>query len=97
VSDSVLTGRCFEIDALIADGMWVACRCRLVGKHTGAMPVAPPFSTALGVAQIEPTFRDITMSGMIVAEIEDGCLVSGYGEWDRLGLLVQMLGAAPAE
>lgn len=96
-SDSVLTERRFEIDALVVDGTWVACRCRLIGKHTGAAPVVPPFSAALGQSQIEPTFRDLTMSGMIVAEIEDGRLVSGYGEWDRMGLLVQMLEAARAE
>lgn len=96
-SDSVIDERRFEIDVLIAEGTSVACRCRLIGTHTGGMPIPPPLSALLGVELIEPTKRQISMSGMIVANIEDGRLVSGYGEWDRLGLLSQILEPAGPE
>ncbi len=96
-ADAVLSDRRFDIDALVADGAWVACRCRLRGKHTGKMPVPPSFAAMLGFAEIEPTLQEISMSGMIVAQIEDGRLVSGYGEWDRLGLLAQIIRAAGIE
>ena len=96
-SDSVLTERRFEVDTVVVEGSTIACRCRLIGRHTGPMPVPPPFSALLGLERIEATLREATMSGMIVAEIEDGRLVSGYGEWDRLGLLTQMIEAAAGE
>jgi len=93
-SDAVISDRRFEIDVLMAEDTSVACRCRMTGKHTGAMPIVPPLSAVLGLELIEPTHREVSMSGMIVANIEDGRLVSGYGEWDRLGLLAQIVEAA---
>jgi predicted ester cyclase len=90
-ADAVIGERRFELDAVVADGTQVACRCRLIGRHTGAMPLGPPLRGLLGVEQIEPTGRDISMSGMIVATIQDGQITSGYGEWDRLGLLTQLV------
>jgi predicted ester cyclase len=89
--DSVISDRRFEVDAILAESNHVACRCRLIGRHTGVMPVGPPLSTLLGIDRVEPTGREISMSGMIIATIENGRLVSGYGEWDRLGMLTQLL------
>jgi len=96
-SDEVISDRRFEIDVLIAEGTSVACRCRMTGKHTGAMPIPPPVAAVFGVEQIEPTMRQVSMSGMILATIEEGQLQSGYGEWDRLGLLTQMIAPAGSE
>jgi predicted ester cyclase len=90
-ADSVISDRRFEVDAVLTEGNAVACRCRMIGRHTGVMPVGPPLSTLLGIDRVDPTGREISMSGMIMATIEDGRLVSGYGEWDRLGMLTQLL------
>lgn len=92
-SDAVLSDRRFEIDVLIVEDTTVACRCRLTGKHTGEMPIPPPLSTALGLELIGPSLREVAMAGMIMATIEEGRLVSGYGEWDRLGVLTQVIDA----
>jgi predicted ester cyclase len=95
-ADRVISRRRFEVDAIFADGPYVSCRCRLVGIHTGTMPLGPPLSELLGIDRIEPTGHEVSMSGMIVATVAGGRLVSGYGEWDQLGMLTQLLGPPAA-
>jgi predicted ester cyclase len=94
-ADAVMTERRFELDSIVAHDGRVACRCRLIGQHTGPMPISPPLRDLLGTDQIEPTGREISMTGMILATIEDGRLVSGYGEWNQLGLLLQLTEPSP--
>ena len=94
-ADAVISQRRFQLGSIVAHDGLVACRCRLTGHHTGPMPLGPPLRDLLGTEQIGPTGREISMSGMILATIEDGRLVSGYGEWDRLGLLTQLIGPPP--
>jgi predicted ester cyclase len=94
-ADAVLSERRFRLDSIVAHDGLVACRCRLIGRHTGAMPLGAPLRDLLGTEQIGPTGREISMSGMILTTIEDGRLVSGFGEWDRLGLLIQLMGPPP--
>ena len=94
-ADAVISERRFHLDSIVAHDGLVACRCRLTGRHTGPMPLGPPFRDLLDTEQIGPTGREVSMSGMILATIEDGRLVSGFGEWDRLGLLIQLMAPQP--
>lgn len=91
-ADAVLSRRRFHVDALVAADDTVAAHCRLVGLHTGDLPVSPPMSDLLGVDSVAATGREVTITGMIMATIADGQLLSGYGEWNTLTMLTQMLG-----
>jgi predicted ester cyclase len=72
-----------EVNDMLGSGDKVVTRFTIRGTHQGEF---------LGVA---PTGRRIEVGGMAIDVMRDGQRVAGWGEWDRLGLLVQ-LGAADA-
>lgn len=72
-----LRGACpdirIEVDDVIASGPMAACRWTATLTHTGDQ---------LGV---RPTGRALRLTGMTIARVEDGRIVEGWNEWDRLG------------
>lgn len=72
----------FDIQDVIAEDDRVMVRLVLSGTHEG------PF---LG---IEPTGKEIAMSGMVVYRFEDGKIVERWSEGNTVGLL-QQLGELP--
>lgn len=73
----------FDVQDMIAEDDRVMVRLVLSGTHEG------PF---LG---IEPTGKEIAMSGMVVYRFENGKIVERWSEGNTVGLL-QQLGALPA-
>ena len=72
----------FEMEDVFASGGRVAGRWTMTGTHTG------PFQGA------SPTGRRVTITGMSIAQIEDGVVRESWDEWDRFGLMLQ-LGLVP--
>ena len=67
----------------IAEGDKVASRWSARGTHAGE------------IAGIDPTGKEVTVSGLTISTLESGKVVEQWTTWDRLGMLVQ-LGAVPA-
>lgn len=67
----------------IAEGGKVAVRFVVKGTHTGP-----------GLA-VAPTGRKIRVAGMAMIEVLDGKIISGWNNWDQLGML-QQIGTLPA-
>lgn len=73
----------YEISAddLVAEGNKVAVRVTFRGRHQGPL---------MGIA---PTERQVTQSGLLLYELEDGKIIRHWTAMDRLELL-QQLGVA---
>ena len=71
-----------EVKDTIEEGDMVVARWTMTMSHTG------PF---LGV---EPTNRQVTLSGMSMQRYKSGQIIAAWDNWDQLGLMVQ-LGAVP--
>jgi predicted ester cyclase len=72
---SVLSGLEFQVDAQHAEGGAVATRFTASGKHAAAF------------AGRAPTGAQVTMTGIALAHVTDGQLVSDWGEFDLAGVL----------
>ena len=72
-----------EFGELIAEGDLVAGNWTATGTHEGEL---------MGIA---PTGRSIKITGMGMDRVRDGKIVESWGNYDALGMLVQ-LGAIPA-
>jgi steroid delta-isomerase-like uncharacterized protein len=72
-----------SIEDIVAAGDRVAVRITLQGTHTG---------NGLGVA---PTGRKVSIQGIVIVRLVDGCIREGWNSYDQLGLLRQV-GALPA-
>lgn len=70
-----------ELEQVIADGDWLAQRVTVTATHEGEF---------MG---IDPTGKQVEVTGMNVTRFEDGKWVEGYELWDVFGLL-QQLGVA---
>ena len=70
--------RRYTIEALIAEGDFVAARVSLAATHTD-----PVFDLA-------PTGRRIAISGTVTYRIADGRIAASWGNWDNLGLMRQL-------
>ncbi len=70
------------IDAQYAEGDKVGSQFTITGTQTGMW---------MGV---RPTGRKIRMTGIAITRIKDGMVVSDWGEFDILGVLIQ-LGVVP--
>lgn len=73
----------FSIEDIIAEGDRVVFRAEGRGTHEGEL---------MG---IEPTGREITLSGIVIFRVEDGQVAERWAQYDTLGMLRQM-GALPA-
>jgi predicted ester cyclase len=78
-----------RLHELVAEGDRVACYWTMTARHTGPLPLGA-LATQLGRDVIEPTGATISQSGMFIAVIEDGRLVGGWGEYDRLRVLLEL-------
>ncbi|HLX55642.1 MAG TPA: ester cyclase, partial [Ktedonobacteraceae bacterium] len=72
----------FAIDDLFAEGDRVVFRITLRGTHQGVF---------MGAA---PTGKQITVTAIDIARLEDGKIVEHWGEMDMLGMM-QQLGLIP--
>lgn len=72
----------FTTEDTIADGDKVVIRVVGRGTHDGEL---------LG---IEPTGREVTLSGIVIFRVEDGQVVERWAQFDTMGMLRQ-LGALP--
>ena len=71
------------VDEQLAEGDLVATRWTGRGIHEGEL---------MG---IQPTGREVTVTGITISRLRDGKIVEDWLNWDTLGMLVQ-LGAVPA-
>jgi predicted ester cyclase len=76
------TGAETRVDEQIAEGDKVATLWTARRTHTGE------------ISGIEPTGKDITVTGITISRVENGKLVEDRATWDTLGMLVQ-LGVVP--
>jgi predicted ester cyclase len=67
-----------HIDAVIAEGDWVAAHCRVEGTHLGEWRGIPP------------TGKRATWTITMFRRVCDGKLVQGYNSWDWLSALEQI-------
>jgi predicted ester cyclase len=67
-----------EVNDMLGSGDKVVTRFTIRGTHQGEF---------LGVA---PTGRGIEIEGIAIDVMRDGRRVAGWGQWDRLDLLVQL-------
>ena len=63
----------------------VAVRWTAIGTHIG---------DGLGIA---PTGKTVQITGMTIARFENGKIVEGWDNWDRLGMLEQIGAYTPTE
>jgi steroid delta-isomerase-like uncharacterized protein len=68
----------FEVNAVLGEGNFVTTRWTARGTHLGPL---------LGR---ESTGRSAQVTGISVAEIRNGRIISDYAEWDALGLFRQL-------
>jgi steroid delta-isomerase-like uncharacterized protein len=77
-----LRGACPDIriavDDVVASGPMAACRWTATLTHTG---------DHLGVPA---TGRAVRVTGMTIARVEDGRIVEGWNEWDRLAFATEL-------
>jgi steroid delta-isomerase-like uncharacterized protein len=71
-----------EVKDTIEEGDMVVARWTMNMAHTGSF---------LG---IQPTNRQVTLSGMSMQRYKSGQIIAAWDNWDQLGLMVQ-LGAVP--
>lgn len=67
-----------EIDEMIAEGSFVAHRVIIRGTHDGDF------------VGIEPTGKEVEISGMVFTRFEDGKIVESWANFDALGVLQQL-------
>lgn len=67
-----------ELEQVIADGDWIAQRITATGTHEG------------GFVGVEPTGKQVELTGMSVTRLQDGRWVEGYELWDVFGLFQQL-------
>lgn len=79
-----------EIGALFSDGEQVACQYTLYARHVGAMPLSARLAEIYGAGWLPATDRAIRLQGMFIAIVRDGQLQSGWGEYDRFNLMMQL-------
>jgi steroid delta-isomerase-like uncharacterized protein len=72
-----------EIGEIVAEGDLVAYTWTATGTHQGELMGIPP------------TGKSVTVTGMALDRIRDGKIVESWGNYDSLGMLVQ-LGVVPA-
>ena len=70
------------VDDMIASGDRVVTRWTARGTHRGEL------------WGIEPTGKEVTITGIGIDRVEDGRIVEAWSNWDTLGFL-QQLGAIP--
>ena len=71
------------VEEQLAEGDLVATRWNGRGTHEGEL---------MG---IEPTGKQVTVSGLTISRLEGGKIVEEYQNWDTFGMM-QQLGAVPA-
>jgi steroid delta-isomerase-like uncharacterized protein len=71
------------VEDQLAEGDLVATRWSGRGTHEGEL---------MGV---EPTGKQVTVSGLTISRLENGKIVEEFQNWDNFGLM-QQLGAVPA-
>jgi steroid delta-isomerase-like uncharacterized protein len=71
------------VEQQLAEGDLVATRWSGRGTHEGEL---------LGV---EPTGKQVTVSGLTISKLENGKIIEEFQNWDTFGLMKQ-LGAVPA-
>jgi steroid delta-isomerase-like uncharacterized protein len=71
------------VEQQLAEGDLVATRWSGRGTHEGEL---------MG---IEPTGKQVTVSGLTISRLEDGKIVEEFQNWDTFGMM-QQLGATPA-
>ena len=74
----------FSFHDALAEGDKVALRWSVSMRHTG------------GGFGIPPTNKILHATGMSIIRIANGKFVEGWQNWDMLGLMQQIQGAAPA-
>ena len=77
-------GMKIEVVEQISEGDIVATRWIARGKHEGEL------------AGIEPTGRDVTVSGIEFDRVRNGRIVETWQNWDALGMF-QQIGQMPSE
>jgi steroid delta-isomerase-like uncharacterized protein len=70
----------FEVNALVTEGNFVAVRWTARGTHRGEL---------MG---IQPTGKSTEVTGIDLAELRNGKIVSLHGQFDALGLMRQIGG-----
>lgn len=68
----------------ISEGDYASLRWSVTARHTG---------DGLG---IPPTGKEVRTTGMTLIRFHDGKFAEAWQNWDMLGLIQQMTGAAPA-
>lgn len=86
----VFTDMRHEIGTLFSTGEQVACRYTLHARHVGAMRLSAPLAESYGAGWLPATDRTIRLPGMFIAIVRGGQLHTGWGEYDRLGLVMQL-------
>jgi steroid delta-isomerase-like uncharacterized protein len=71
------------VEQQLAEGDLVATRWTARGTHEGEL---------MG---IQPTGKQVTVSGMSISRLSNDKIVEGFQNWDTLGMM-QQLGAVPA-
>lgn len=79
-----------EIEVLLTAGDQVACQYRFRGRHVGPLPIRGSLADLYGATQVPATGHTVEMTGMFIAVVRAGQLQSGAGEFDALGLLLQL-------
>ena len=78
-----------EIHEMIGEANDVVARWTVTGTHEGRFPAGP-------LAALDPTGKEMTVSGMKWFHFEDGKIATIWTNSDQLGML-QQLGAMPAQ
>lgn len=71
-----------QVEEQLAEGDRVLTRITIRGTHEGTF------------MNIPPTYKDVTITAMVLTRFENGQNIEGRGEIDRLGLM-QQLGVVP--
>ena len=71
-----------EVQQMLSQGDWTACRYRFSGTQKGKF------------FGIHPTHKQVLLSGVDLWQFQNGRIIQQHGNFDSLGLLVQ-LGLAP--
>jgi predicted ester cyclase len=83
VAAEVFTDVEMDVEVLVEEDDKVACRYRFSGTHSKPLPVG-------GGRVVEPTGVRANFPGLFIVVMRDGMLASGWGEYDRVGLLRQL-------
>jgi predicted ester cyclase len=79
-----------EVGALFSSGEQVACQYTFYARHVGAMRLSERLAEIYGAGWLPATDRTIRLPGMFIAIVRGGQLRTGWGEYDRLGLMMQL-------